>query len=249
MRKSLLATLGIIALCTLCFAGIVSATKPGFTFTDGTGTEVTVNGLIGAGEWEDSWLGKLYSGSTMTDNTWRVKWVGVGDTWYDQWLFEILSDTTNDTGDVVQICYDSTLDGGATPHADDYLVNYTGHSKVTVYVGTGTGWAPTSDLDVKVASTIGTSNSSATPHWIIEIDFENPWESTGDRMAAYDASTNTTLMWPSNSSADVPNDYGLGELSYETIPEGLSVGVTMLLSTAAVIVGTRYFRKPVGRPR
>ena len=249
MRKSLLATLGIIALCILCFTGIVSATKPGFDMTNGQGTLVTVNGLVAAGEWEDSWLGKLYSGSTITNNIYRVKWVEVSPTWYDQWLFEILSDNTNDTGDFIQICYDSTLDGGTAPHADDYLVNYTGHSKVTVYVGTGTGWAPTSDLDVKVASTIGTSNSSATPHWIIEIDFENPWESTGDRMAAYDASTNTTLMWPSNSSADVPNDYGLGELSYETIPEGLSVGVTMLLSTAAVIIGARYFRKPVGSPR
>ena len=251
MRKSLLATLGIIALCTLCFTGIVSATKPGFTFTDGQGTEVTVNGIVGSGEWEDSWKGNLFSGSTMTDNTWRVKWVGVGDTWYDQWLFEILSDNTNDTGDFIQICYDSTLDGGATPHADDYLVNYTGHSKVTVYVGTGTGWAPTSDLDVKVASTISASNSSATPHWITEINIQNEWESTGDRMAAYDASNPSAgvLMWPSNSSADVPNDYGLGELSYEPIPEGLSVGVTMLLSTAAVIVGARYFRKPVGSPR
>ena len=187
--------------------------------------------------------GNLFSGSTMTDNTWRVKWVGVGDTWYDQWLFEILSDTTNDTGDFVQICYDSTLDGGATPHADDYLVNYTGHSKVTVYVGTGTGWAPTSDLDVKVASTIGTSNSSATPHWIIEIDFENPWESTGVRVAAYDASANTTLMWPPETSANVPNDYGYSEISYEIIPEGLSVGALVLLSTAAAFVGMRFLRK------
>jgi len=244
MRKSLLATLGIIALCTLCFTGIVSATKPGFTQTDGTGTLVTVNGIIGSGEWEDSWRGKLYDGWTLTNNTYRVKWAEADSNfWWDQWLFEIISDTTNDAGDFIQICYDSTLDGGTAPQTDDYLVNYTGHGTAKLYVGTGTGWASSSDLDVVVASTISASPASATPHWIIEIDVENPWEDTGDRVAAYDASTGKTLMWPPESSANVPNDYGFSEISYETVPEGLTIGVMVLLSTVAVVVGTRYFRK------
>lgn len=235
--------LGIIALFILCLAGTVSATKPGFSQTNGQGTAVTVNGIVGAGEWEDSWRGKLYDGWTLTNNTYRVKWVGIGGTWYDEWLFEIFSDNTNDTGDFIQICYDSTLDGGAAPQTDDYLVNYTGHKTVNVYVGTGTGWAPTSDLDVIAASTISASPTNATPHWIIEINVQNEWNDIGIRVAAYDASTGKTLMWPPYSAANVPNDYGLSELSYEPVPEGLTTGVMLLLSTVAVIGGTRYFRK------
>jgi hypothetical protein len=183
----------------------------------------------------------------MTNNTYRVKWAAASaNLWYDQWLFEILGDTTNDTGDFIQICYDPNLDGGAAPQADDYLVNYTGHGTTAkLYKGTGTGWTLTSDLEVVVASKISASSSSATPHWIVEIDFENPWESTGDRMAAYDATTNTTLMWPPQTSANIPNDYGLSEISYDvvTIPEGFSLGAMVVLSTGAAFVGIRLFRK------
>ncbi len=244
MGKSALAILIIIALCSMCIASLVSATKPGYTQTDGTGALVTVDGIISSGEWEDSYKGYLYNGSTLTNNPYRVKWAELNSNfWWDQWLFEILSDTTNDTGDFIQICYDSELNGGATPQTDDYMINYTEHGKVAVFKGTGSGWAPTTEMDVVAASSMSSSNASATPHWIIEIDFENPWESTGDRMAAYDASTNTTLMWPPETSANVPNDYGYSEISYETIPEGLSVGAVVLLSTAAAFVGMRFLRK------
>ena len=248
MRKSLLAILVTIALCCLCCStGIASATKPGYTQTDGTGTLVTVDGVISPGEWDDCYRGALYNGMTMTNNTYRVKWAEASSNfWWDQWLLEILSDNTNDARDLIQICYDPNLDGGGAPQTDDYLINYTGHgTTANVYKGTGTGWAAASDKQIIVSSRIGNSSSSATPHWIIEIDFENPWESTGDRVAAYDATSNTTLMWPPQTSANVPNDYGLSEISYEvvTIPEGLSLGAMVLLSTVTALVGMRFFRK------
>jgi hypothetical protein len=243
MKRGILIVLGIIVVCSVCLAGTVSATKAGFSQTDGTGSLVTVDGTISPGEWDDSWRGKLYDGWTLTNSTYRVKWAEAGaNLWYDQWLFEIISDNTNDTGDFIQICYDSSLDGGAAPQTDDYLVNYTGHKTVNVYVGTGTGWAPAT-IDVVVAGKISASSWSATPHWIIEISIQNEWEDTGDRVAAYDASTGKTLMWPPYSDANVPNDYGYSVLSYESVPEGLTLGVMLLLSTVAVIVGTRYFRK------
>ncbi len=62
-------------------------------------------------------------------------------------------------------------------------------------------------------------------------------------MATYDASANTTLMWPPGTSPNVPNDYGLSEISYETIPEGLAVGAIVLLSTGAAFVGMLLKRK------
>jgi hypothetical protein len=243
MKRGILIVLGIIVVCSVCLAGTVSATKAGFSQTDGTGSLVTVDGTISPGEWDDSWRGKLYDGWTLTNSTYRVKWAEAGaNLWYDQWLFEIISDNTNDAGDFIQICYDSNLDGGAAPQADDYLINITGHSTSTAYRGTGTGWAPAT-LDVVVAGKISASSWSATPHWIIEIDVENPWESTGDRVAVYDASTGQTLMWPPYSSANVPDDYGYSEISYEIIPEGLTLGAMVLVSTVVVIFGTRYYRK------
>jgi hypothetical protein len=243
--RSLLATLGIIALCSLCFTGFAIATQTGYILTDYQGTITTVDGKASTGEWDDSWKGYLYSGNLSTTDSFRVKWAADGDIYYDFWLIEILSDTTNDTGDYVQICYDGSIDGGTAPKPDDYLLNYTGHSNATLYIGTGTGWSTTTDRSVQVASSISASNASATPHWIVEIKFDvGDWMNTGDRVAAYDASTGKTLTWPPNSNASVPDGYGLNEVSMETIPEGLSIGVTVLLSTAALVVGARYFRKP-----
>lgn len=243
MRKLLLEILGIIALCSLCFTGIVSATKAGYTLWNCAGNPTTVDGLVGTGEWDDSYKDFLYSGWTMTNSSYRIKYIVESGNYYDSWLIEVLSDTTNDTGDYLQICYDGALDGGKAPLSDDYLVNYT-NSTVTVFKGTGTGWSTTTDRDVRINSTISASPSSATPHWIIEVEiFSSDWMNTGDRVAAYDASTGQTLMWPPYSSADVPDDYGLSSVKLGSIPEGLTIGVMVLLSSVAVIASIRYFPK------
>ena len=65
------------------------------------------------------------------------------------------------------------------------------------------------------------------------------------RIAAYDASNPEAgeLAWPEGSDADVPEGWGLENYTSETIPEGLSFGVLVLLSSAAVIVATVVLRK------
>jgi hypothetical protein len=244
MKKSFWAILGIIVFCTsICLTGSVSGVKPGFEMTDGTGTVVAVDGQISSGEWDDTFIYRLYAGNSTSINIYRVKWVGISSTWYDQWVLEIFNDNTNNPNDYIQICYDSTLDGGAAPKADDYLINYTGHSTITQFKGTGSNWTSSNDLDVKAASTLGTSPYGNYTHWITEINIQNEWESTADRIAAYDASTNTTYMWPPQTSSNVPNDYGLAELSYEVVPEGFSVGLTVVLSVAAVIICAWFLPK------
>jgi hypothetical protein len=65
-----------------------------------------------------------------------------------------------------------------------------------------------------------------------------------ERLAVYDANTGKTLMWPPYSSANDPNTYGTGLTSFGgAIPEGLTIGVMMLVSSVAVVVSSRYFRK------
>jgi hypothetical protein len=57
-------------------------------------------------------------------------------------LIELYTDNTNDSGDFFQYCLDVGANGGSAPQTDDILINYTGHNQLTLYKGTGTGWAP-----------------------------------------------------------------------------------------------------------
>ncbi|HDQ05983.1 MAG TPA: hypothetical protein ENN36_04585 [Candidatus Bathyarchaeota archaeon] len=63
------------------------------------------------------------------------------------------------------------------------------------------------------------------------------------RVAAYDASTDTFAAWPEGSDANDPSTWGTELYTSEQIPEGLSLVVLMLLSSAAVIGATVVLRK------
>jgi len=251
MNKKILAILAIIALCSICLTGIVGAAKEGYGFDIATGSTPTFDGAAPAGEWDtDSYKDFLYNGWTMSTSFFRDKWLGAPT---EGWLIEVLTDTTNDAGDYFQFSVDTAQDGGATPQADDFLINVTGHpGTVAVFQGTGTGWGASSAVvttDYIVATSIAASPAGATPHWIIEIFLNKQGAfamalSGNMRMGAYDASTGQTVMWPPYSSANEPNTYGTGATSFGgSIPEGLTIGVALSLSTIAAIVSTRHFRK------
>lgn len=65
----------------------------------------------------------------------------------------------------------------------------------------------------------------------------------GLRVAAYDASTSTLVSWPPNSARDVPDEWGTQEYQYAAIPEALTVGAVVLLSSVAVAVSFYCLRK------
>ena len=261
MKRAMLAILGAIAMCSLCLAGAVSAYKAGYYVTQYQGTEITANGAVGAGEWTDSYHDWLYSGWTKTTNTWSIKWeMGGTPNIADQWLIEVLGDTTDNAGDVFTFCFDGQTDGGTTPKTDDVKIEITGHAGGTIkaYRGTGTGWvldpAIVFGTNVIASHSISTSPASATPHWIIEMKFDKTGAIAGTgipscvRLQTYDAASGGagTLMWPPMSTTDAPDSYGYlnADISGGTIPEGLTIGVMVFLSSIAVIVGSRYFRKP-----
>jgi hypothetical protein len=257
LKRAILVTLGVIVACSLCLAGTVSAYKAGYVFPNYQGTDITADGAVGASEWTDSFGDWLYDGWTKTTSTIDHKFeMGGTPSIADQWLIEVLSDTTNDAGDVFTYSFCGAQDDAATPQTDDVLINYT-HSATTIYRGTGTGWAPDPAIvlgtNVIIASSIAASPLSATPHWIIELKFDKSGGIAGTsfdsnvRLAVYDASTGKTLMWPPMSDADVPSSWGLNDYSSfagGTVPEGLTIGVMLSLSTISVIVSARYFRKP-----
>jgi hypothetical protein len=172
-----------------------------------------------------------------------------------EWIVEILTDNTNNTGDYWQISFDDTNSGGAAPDAGDYMIEIDGHTTLNVYHGTGSGWAKvTPDAgEITWANTIGTSMWNSTPHWILEVVDSSKTAGTvqiptapptGMRIAAYDAATSTICAWAPSSTANNPNSWGLvADYSTTTIPEGVSLGAVVLLSSVAVMVGFYYLRK------
>ncbi|MEM2098444.1 MAG: hypothetical protein QXU99_01675 [Candidatus Bathyarchaeia archaeon] len=260
MKNAILIVLAVIAVCSLCFGGIVNAYKTGYFVTQYQGSEITANGQVSpATEWDDAYKDWLYDGWTKTNSRWAIKWE-MGGTPYiaDQWLIEVLSDTTNDAGDTFTFCFDGQTDGGTAPKTDDVKVVITGHTggTVNVYRGTGTTWAADPAIvigtNIIVGHSISSSPTSATPHWIIEMKFDKSGGIAGTgipscvRLEVYDASTGKTLMWPPESAANVPDTYGYldADISGTSIPEGLTVGIMMMVSCVALVVSLRYFRRP-----
>jgi hypothetical protein len=188
----------------------------------------------------------------------REKWTWPTPSIIEHFLIEFFTDNTNDTNDYVQLCFDNTANGGGAPQTDDVMINYTGNrrSGLTLYKGTGSGWAPTSyayGSDVLVAETIGSSPLNSSPHLIIEIMMDRsagalfdvagagyaPWI----RVAVFDASSTAGVQaWPP-TSANVPNDWGLETGTTSNIPENLPITAVILLSSVAVAVSIYFLRK------
>jgi hypothetical protein len=260
MKRAMLVTLSVIAVCTLCFAGTVSAAKEGYGFSMFSGADITSwDGHVDpATEWDDSFKDWLYDGWTQTTSFFRCKW-GMAPAICENWLMEFLGDTTDDAGDWWEMCVDTLVDGGTAPQADDFKVNWTAADGVKVWKGTGSGWTAFTDAvvgsegDVFAGTAISASPASATAHRIVEIYLDKGTSggvlamglNNNARLAIYDATTGKTLMWPPYSDANQPDTYGAGttDISGGTIPEGLTIGVMLSLSTIAVIVSARYFRK------
>lgn len=250
MKKTLLIALTVFAACSV-LAGTVSAAKDGYGFQIANGELITTDGAVDpAAEWTDSYKDFLYKGWDMTTNFFRCKWQGAP---VEAWLIEIPTDTTDDPGDNYKMCSDNDVSGGTAPQGDDTLIDWTGGT-TTIYLGPGThagGWGESSlvpGTDVIVATTMGTSPEVATSHRIIEIWIDKSALGMGFSNNMYmeytDASTGETFKWPPESSPIIPDSWGTGTTEFgDPIPEVLTVGVMLSLSTVAVIVSTRYFRK------
>ncbi len=262
MRKAILAALSVIAILGICFAGTVSAYKTGYSLGNCQGTDVTADGTKSADEWTDSFGDWLYDGWTKTAAiSVHTKYeFGGAPSIADQWCIEVLSDTTADAGDTLTFSFCGANDGATTPQsADDVKIEIIGHGDinahgtVTIYRGTGSGWAV--DPAIVLGTNVIVGSSMASGHWVIELKFDKSGNIVGtaldsaDRVAVYDASTDKTLMWPPASDPNNPSTYGL--LDYTnwggaglTVPEGLTVGLMLAVSSVAAVVGIRYFRKP-----
>jgi len=198
-------------------------------------------------EWTDAGMFQM-----SPNGVWLIKCTTVGGFKWIWILIEFFSDSTSDVGDYWDVIFDSTHDGGTAPNAGDYRIQPQSHTTSRVWQGTGvwTGISSGGYTGTNWANTLGTSPLNGTMHWIFELSIDmGEWlipnaPPFGFRTGAWDASTNTMITWPPGASPDIPNQWGtLTAYAGTPIPEGFSLIVIVLLSSAAAIVGFRYLRK------
>ncbi len=249
----------LVTLCSLCLlinVPAANAAAAGYTHTTYfLANPVTVDGSwTNPTEWSDSQLTSF--GNTSTQSIFRSKWGAASDfsAINQYFLVEFLSDTTNDTGDYWQFCFDGDMSGGTAPglgtgQAGDYRIDILGHTTLTAYTGTGTGWASIAlPTGFTWSNKFTATPTSSTPHWVLEVNIDKLVFPIGPqywmRVAVYNAGNAAAGVqaWPP-TSRDVPNDWGDIPYDMNPIPESLSFGVVMVLSSVAVLVGSLGFRK------
>ena len=246
----------ILVLCSLLLlvnVGTTMASEPGYSITEWyiSDNAVTIDGnWTNANEWRDATTQTI---SPTAKFEYKIDATGGG--LLMTWLVEF-SDKTNDAGDRWQICIDGNADGGAAPNANDNKWEIEGHTTLKQYVGTGTGWATQATTGITWKDKLTTSPHDPATHYILEFQIDKNayaggWGANpppeGIRVAMYDAS-NAAAGWqawpPESISKDNPARWGLiADFVMGAAPEGLTIGVMLALSSVAVVVSIRYFRK------
>ena len=251
MKRILLVALCIMTLSSLLIvrAGTVKAAEAGYERVDYNPDDVP---LVIDGNWttDDEWT--LKGAVTMIGNevAFRSVWTMVSSDPIivtDTFLVEFLSDNTSDTGDYWQMCIDGNQDGGTAPATEDYRIDIVGHTNLTVYQGTGSGWAEVAPGDIEWANSLSASPTNSTPHWILELNFVKDQLGAGPtwnfRLAVFDEnSTAGVLAWPP-TPRDEPGRWGVQLYLTEVVPEGFGLGVVVLLSSVALAVSLYCLRK------
>ncbi|MEM2954191.1 MAG: hypothetical protein QXU21_07980 [Candidatus Bathyarchaeia archaeon] len=249
-------TFSIFILCSLLLTitvGLTKAGNPAYSIIE----YPSINTATVDGKWttSDEWTDT--PATPMSGNATGMFGYNIQDftNFGLEWIIEIFTDNTDDVGDYWQICLDDSNTGGTAPQPGDYMMEIIGHTTLKVYQGTGSGWSEVTPAagELTWSNTIDASPWNSTPHWILEIvdaskvtgtvQVPNP-PPTGMRVAAYDASTHTLAAWAPNSSANVPDEWGvISGFSTTPIPEGFNLASVTLLFSFTVAVSVYFLRK------
>jgi len=216
-----------------------------------TVVEPTIDGMwTSDDEWTDGEI------TTIGDVVaFRSTWDMGDDYVMTRWIIEFFSDTTDDLADFWNFCVDGDQSGGSTPQIGDFRFSIAGHTEFVWYEGDGTGWTevPLDETEIEWATSLSESPTESTPHWILEFQIPKnggtvQLDITWNLMVwVTDSSSGivgtNAARWPEGSDMDVPDSWGMENYTMDTIPEGLSFGVLVLLSSAAVIGATVVLRK------
>ena len=238
----------LCSLLVLMTVGTTMAAEPGYErISYQTVVVPTIDGVwTSTDEWTDgdvTWIG--------TDVAFRSTW-DMGDDVMTRWIVEFFSDTTDDAGDYWLFCIDGNQAGGSTPAVGQHrMFKIVGHDTIEWYMGDGAGgWTVVSydASEIEWANQLSASPTNSTPHWILE--FQIPKNSGTVQMGilwnfllgAYDESNPGLQAWPP-TDPDVPDEWGIENYTMDQIPEGLTFGVMVLLSSVSLVAGYSYFAK------
>jgi hypothetical protein len=161
------------------------------------------------------------------------------------------ADNTQDAGDIIRVCMTAGGEESSPAAGTTVKVEIQGLTTKKVYDGTGSGWTDSAYASaVTTAATVTTSAHDPANHVVAEVSIQKEnWGMAapplGVFIGCYDASTDTWVTWPPAASADNPSTWGvIAGYQMEPYPEGLTIGVMLLVSSIAAVVSIRYFRKP-----
>ena len=250
MKRALTIAFSILMLGCLLLGAVVmvKATEPGYDIIEAySAGDVVIDGQ-NDGDWDPSicWFENVTSNCTFAYK------MASQSPYFMAYIIDS-PDNTDDAGDIWQICLDGTSAGGDAPTTDCNKIEIVGHTTLTVYEGDGSDWVVMTGADVQWAESQQTTNiwgETVDEHYVLEIKADKgtlgAWGANppphGLRIAMYDESTDTWTAWPP-TSADVPDEWGIISGYQETIPEGFSFAVVMVMSTVAVAVGLYVTRK------
>ncbi len=250
MKKTISIAFCVVTLCSLLLIGVANAGNAAYSITEIYGASTAT--IDGKWTTPSEWLDAPHV--FMTGNATGKFSYKVDANFATMWIVEMLADSSNNTGDYVQVSFDDSNTGGTAPSSGDFMLEVDGHTTLKIFQGSGTGWSQIANTgEITWANTIGTSMWSSTPHWILEIMDSSKTDGTvqipnapptGMRVAAFDAATNGLAAWAPNSTANNPNSWGLVADYATAIPEGFSFGAVLTIVSAAVLVGFYLLRKP-----
>jgi hypothetical protein len=246
MKKRIVRIFCMLILCSLLLitVGATMAAEPGYERRSyPTQVIPTIDGMwTSDDEWtdgEETWIG--------TDVVFRSTWDGD----MTRWIVEFLTDTTNDTGDYLQFCFDpGQYEDSELTLGHNFMLEITGHTELgrfNVDEGDWVYWEG-SAIIVDWANSLSASPTNSTPHWIYELQLDKslstmPWSYVWNfLLGVNDASNPGFHAWPPTDPV-VPDGWGIENYSTEPIPEGLTFAVMALLTTVAMLVGYKYFAK------
>jgi hypothetical protein len=250
MKRVLAVAFSTFILCCLLLLnmGLVQASEAGYTVSEAyTTVPVTLDGNWAHGEWEDSWI--EYMDNSTANERFCYKASAAQDA--PEFLIDS-ADTTNDTGDIWQICIGVPVDAGGVPQSGQNKIEIVGHTNLTVYQGNGTGWQAITTSSVTWANNLTVHDVPFNyTHWCLEMIIDKAtlnaeWNGAppiGLRVAFYDESKDLWVAWPPQSDPDIPGGWWQITGGAGSIPESLSFGVVVVTSSAAVAVSFYFLRK------
>jgi hypothetical protein len=248
MKRVLAISFVMLMLCCLLLVGVTKASEPGYEITEESGGgPVTLDGNWATGEWEDSWI--EYMDASVADERFCYK-ADANNGYAPEFLIDS-ADTTDDAGDIWQICI-GIPGGGDFPLEGQNKIEIVGHENMTVYEGDGSGWV---EIDSSAVTWADDMTIGDVPfdyeHWCVEMIIDKTsigsalWNGAppiGLRVAMYDATNATWVAWPPQSDPDIPEGWGL-IATYGSIPESFGIVAVLMLSSVAVAVSFFYLRK------